>query len=208
MTTVTILSGLGYEWPSDIPAPTEFEFELVGNVRASASQFDGSVQTTEVPGARWVFTARWSILQGAEARAMTALAAKLRGGARRYLVPFFNKPAPQGTQQGAPTVNAAGTGGTTLALANCTIGKTFKTGDVWALDTGQVVMLDEDAVAATTSVLLHLATPIRTVPANGSVVEWQDPAVLMVSSAQSVRVPTQSGRQLKNVEIRFVEVFG
>lgn len=208
MTTLTIYSGLGYEWPAAIPAPTEFEFELLGNVRASASQFDGSVQTTEVPGARWVFTARWSILQGDEARAMTVLAAKLRGGARRYLVPFFNKPEPLGTQRGAPTVNASGTAGTTLALANCTIGMTFQAGDVWVLETGQAVMIDEDATAVTTSILLHLATPIRTIPANGSVVEWQDPAVLMVSSAQSVRVAAQSGNQLKNVEIRFVEVFG
>lgn len=207
MTTISISSGLGYLWPSDLNGVSEFEPEIISNVKGSTSQFNGVTQTTEVPGSRWIFTCRWAALSGEESNAMMALIGSLRGGAKRIFVPWFFRREPLGTQRGAPTVNASGTAGKVLALSNCTIGATFKRGDAWGLATGQTVILEEDAIALSTSVLLRVSIPIRTTPPNGSVAEWDDPGMLMISGSPSNRVATMSGNQLKNVEIRFVEAF-
>ncbi len=208
MTTLTIDSGLGYAWPEEITGATEVEHELVANVRGSSSQFDGSSQTVEVPGARYALTLRWNVLAGEEANAMLALVHQMRGGAKKILVPWFPRLEPLGTQRGAPTVNASGTGGSVLALNNCTIGGTFKRGDMWELETGQVVCVAEDATAYAASVILRVAVPIRTIPPNGSVAAWDGPRLLMISSNARNKVPAMSGNQVKNVELQFVEVFG
>lgn len=208
MTTITITSGLGYPWPDEIPGATEFEPELVANVRGNASTFDGSVQTIETPGARWRISCRWSYLKaGAEANAMMTLVALMRGGAAKIEVPWFWRRIPQGTLRGAPTVNASGTAGKVLALANCTIGATLEPGDMLGLETGQVVMVEESVTALTTSMLVRVSVPIRTVPPNGSLVTWDDPRMVMMAATPSNKLPTMSAGMLKNVELVFVEKF-
>jgi hypothetical protein len=207
MTQLVVNSGYGLTWPQEITGCSSFEPMTQANVKASTSQFDGSSQIIETPSARRTVRLSFNILAGEEANAMYALADNLRSGAKRVLVPWFARPVPLGTQRGAPTVNAAGSAGKTLALNNVTIGATFKRGDMWGLVTGQVVMIEEDATNYAASVILRLTVPLRKVPPNGSVAYWDRPRLVMRLADRGVTLPAMSGGQVRDVELNLIEDF-
>ena len=59
-----------------IRAPSEAAEKLIGLTQTHESPFDGSMQTLEMPGARWEFTVTWQTLSPDDRRELSAFLAR------------------------------------------------------------------------------------------------------------------------------------
>ena len=72
--------------------PNDMSFSIEYNTQISTSPLNGSIQTVEIPGARWKARFSYSGLTSPEANALIAWLAKLRGMAGRFVVYDFGQP--------------------------------------------------------------------------------------------------------------------
>ncbi|WP_313671447.1 hypothetical protein [Sandarakinorhabdus sp.] len=122
-------SPVGISLPA-IRRPAEAAERLVGLTQSHQSPFDGTLQTLEMPGARWEFTATWPVLGPDDRRLMVAFLSSLRGMAGR----FFFSPAQwsprRATGGGTPVIDGDFQAGTTLATRGWTaLGQAMRAGD-------------------------------------------------------------------------------
>jgi hypothetical protein len=174
-------SSVGISMPA-IRRPAEAAERLVGLTQSHQSPFDGTLQTLEMPGARWEFTATWPVLGPDDRRLMAAFLSSLRGMAGR----FFFSPAQwsprRATGGGAPVIDGDFQAGTTLATRGWTaLGQAMHAGD-WLsyVDTRgrrrlHMVVADASADAAGLAALL-VTPPIRRAGADGVAVDVAAPA--------------------------------
>lgn len=93
-----------YSFPTLSTGLTDFYLGQRSNVFVHASAPSGTVQTVEMPGARWTISLTLDRLPLADARKMTAFLTKMRGQANRFTCHDISKPAPSGTMRGTLTV--------------------------------------------------------------------------------------------------------
>lgn len=72
--------------------PSRASWRLVGNTQIQESPFDGTVQTVEMPGARWSGSWTWNSTSETEARAIAAFLAAMRGRAGRAALATVHAP--------------------------------------------------------------------------------------------------------------------
>jgi hypothetical protein len=171
-------------WPSGI-VPVDPEWGIKANTQVFVSDLNGSVQTVELPGARITCTLRLPPLERADAAQIEAFIAKLRGQANRAQIPLFGRRAPRGTWAGTPRVNnEAGSPtlsqtGTSLVCDGFSASATIKAGDWFNIGSGgQLVMVTDDATAnGSGQVTLSVQPPIRTAPADNTLLISTDPVL-------------------------------
>lgn len=171
-------------WPSAI-IPSGIQAGIKANTQVFVSDLNGSVQTVELPGARWTFEIDLPVLERADARLMEAFIAKLRGQANRAEIPFYGRLVPVGTWAGTPRVNnEAGSptlsqNGTTLVCDGFTAGAIIKAGDYFNLGTGgQLLMVTDDVTAdGSGNATLSVQPPIRTAPADNTLLVSTSPVL-------------------------------
>lgn len=105
-----------YAFPSTLPAPQRVRWELVNNTQTFTSPLTGSMQTLEIPGARWRFSATWGSFGAADAATMRAFLAKLRGQANRFTVSPWRYESPRGAGGGTPLVKGGSQTGNSLDI--------------------------------------------------------------------------------------------
>ena len=172
---------------------SQFQLSLVTNTQTFQSPLNKSVQTYELPGARWQLTATFENLGELDARMLKAWIAKLRGAAGRFYCSDLSHKRPNGKAIGAGTVYGAGQAGTSIISAwmipLATADSTILTADIdtfsidasagnvplWLLPgdycniNGElkiitdIVPLDNQGHAT-----LSFAPPLRAIPADGS----------------------------------------
>jgi hypothetical protein len=174
-------AAVGINLPA-IRRPAEAAERLVGLTQSHQSPFDGTLQTLEMPGARWEFTATWPVLGPDDRRLMAAFLSSLRGMAGR----FFFSPAQwsprRATGGGTPVIDGDFQAGTTLATRGWTaLGQAMRAGD-WLsyVDTRgrrrlHMVVADASADAAGLAALL-VTPPIRRAGADGVAIDVVAPA--------------------------------
>ncbi len=81
------------------------------------SPLNRAVQTYELPGARWAFSATWSALSAMDARIFKAWLSKLRGAAGRFYAGDLANKTPIGSVNGHGHVYGAGQTGSTIITA-------------------------------------------------------------------------------------------
>ena len=158
-------------WPGGIPAPNDFSFGLAANTQSGGrSPFDGTEQTLELPGARWVAELRFRHLDLAQWRTLDGFIVRLGGRAGRFTW------APPRPRRGVATVPSAVTmtGGQTAGSASLSVtgfatGGTavaWEAGDLlgWTDGTGRAAL--HMAVVATNAdtsgnATVAIAPPIR-----------------------------------------------
>lgn len=96
---------------------TQFELALVPNTQTFESPLNKSVQTGDLPGARWHLTATWENLLETDARAVKAWLAKLRGAAGRFYCCDLSHKQPSGKAIGSGAVWGADQGGRAIVTA-------------------------------------------------------------------------------------------
>lgn len=83
-------------------APTTLEFGLVSNTQTFVSPLNGTVQTLEMPGARWRASFSFENLSDADAATLQAFLVTLRGQAGRFYLWNFARSTPRGAGTAAP----------------------------------------------------------------------------------------------------------
>ena len=176
---------------------TSCTFSLVANTQTFESPLNKSVQTYELPGARWTFSATWQNLTEGDARVLKAWLLKLRGQAGRfYAYDLSHKTvAGQAVYGGDGTVYGAGqvgrslvtlwsppaiTADSTLYTADetITIDQTYYSSVHWLLPgdyfnvNGELKMITDVIPLTPTSNLATITfePPMRVAPADGAVV--------------------------------------
>ena len=90
-------------------------FSLQANTQTFESPLNKTVQTYELPGARWLFTATWQNLNQVDARAFKAWLAKLRGASGRFYAYDLSHKSPSGYASGTGLVYGAAQVGVSIS---------------------------------------------------------------------------------------------
>lgn len=173
-------------------APASMEFNLISNTQTFTSPLDGSVYTSELPGARWAFSLDFPSLQEADAALLQAFLAKLRGQANTFTMHNWARPTPRGTAGGTPLVNNSSVSPTTLQTGASIItkgwsaGATMKAGDYFTMNT-ELKMCVADATAdGSGNMTITFEPPIRNSPADNAAITVTRPtAVFMLTEPKS-----------------------
>lgn len=196
--------------PAAIPAPSECQWALVSATQSFSSPLSGAVQTLELPGARWSARLRWEWLTRAEAAALRAFLASLRGAAGRFRLWDHGAQTPRGSAAGVPVV-AAGSAGATLQTTGWTpsAAGVLLAGDYVGLATGQLCLVVADANAsAGGAAALSVEPPLRTVPATGSALVLTRPsAVMRLAGDDQARWDWRPAGLVRDMSIDCVETF-
>ena len=163
-----------------IRRPSEAAEKLIGLTQTHESPFDGSMQTLEMPGARWEFTVTWQTLSPDDRRELSAFLARLRGRAGRFTYgPIWSPRRAAGG--GVPVINGAGQSGEVLSTGGWTANaQAMRAGD-WLsyVDLGGRQRLHQVVVNASANAsgiaALTISPPIRRAGSNGAAVEIAAP---------------------------------
>lgn len=167
-------------------APARLRWGLIANTQISVSPLNGTIQTQELPGARWKIQCDFPALLDADAALMRGFLAKLRGQANRVDLWPFDRETPRGTIAGTPLVNGGSQTGTTLNIDGLTVGTTLLTGDYFAVGT-QLFMCVADATAnGSGQMAITCEPPIRSSPADNAAVTLTKPKARFILSGPEV----------------------
>jgi hypothetical protein len=196
-----------HAWPTlSRTAPREVEWSLVANTQTFASPLSQTVQTVEMPGARWRVSFTLENLQEDDAAKLQAFMAKLRGRAGRFTLHNFARPAPRGTASGTPLVMGAGQTGTTLAIDGMAAGATLLAGDYFGVN-GEFKIVVADATAnGSGEMSVTFEPPLRTSPADNAAVTLVAPTATFMLDDDAMRWITRAP-VLTTVPITATEAF-
>ena len=183
-----------------IRRPAEASERLIGLTQTHESPFDGTMQTLELPGARWEFTVTWPTLSPDDRRELAAFLARLRGRAGRFTYGPFWSPR-RATVVGVPIIWGDGQSGSVLVTASWPqFIQVMRAGD-WLsyIDTSgrrRLHQVVQDAFSdAGGAANLQITPPIRRAGAWGAAVEINAPVgVFMLvddnTPAMNIRAPS------------------
>lgn len=199
-----------YTFPTltEITRPATLEWSLESNTQVFLSPLNKSVQTMELPGARWRASFTFSDLKEVDAADLQAFLAKLRGQANRFYLWNFARETPRGTATGTPLVKGASQTGATLLTDGWTAGVTgiLKAGDFIGFN-GELRMVIADCNSdGSGNATVLLDCPMRSSPADNAAITTNKPTCTMMLSESSVRWVTRSPT-LTDITIDCVEMF-
>jgi hypothetical protein len=159
-----------FAWPTlTRKNPAQFDWSLASNTQTFASPLNGSIQTVEMPGARWKVAFTLDHLDAADSALLRAFLVKLRGQANRFTLHNLARPYPRGTGGGTPVVSGAGQTGASLTTSGWTISSTvLRAGDYFAVN-GELKLVIADVTSNGSGVAtVTFEPPLRGSPANGA----------------------------------------
>lgn len=167
---MTILS-----WPAAVPAPNDFSLGPIANTQSGGrSPFDGTEQTLELPGGRWMAELRFRHLDIAEWRALSAFVASLGGRAGRFTWSPVARFPRRATATGTPLVKGANQTGKALITDGWGTGTAFLVGDFFGYNdsSGRSMMhqVTNDAAITAGEVTLAFWPSIRRSPADNAAI--------------------------------------
>ena len=163
-------------------APSQMSFSLVANTMSFSSPLTRSVQTSELPGARWAAKMTFQNLTDADVRIFKAWINKLSGMAGRFYLWDFTHPVPSGTAAGSPLVNGASQVGRTLITDGWTASQSglLLPGDYFGVN-GELKVITAPAVSDSDgNATLEFESPLRASPDNNAVITITRPTCTMM----------------------------
>lgn len=213
-------------------APTQASFSLVANTQTFESPLNKSVQTYELPGARWAASWSYQNLTDADARILKTWLAKLRGQAGRFPCYDWTHPAPTGKAKRAGSVYGAGQSGRTInaqwTLLSLTIDNSYLTADMedltadavhetfsdWLLPGDYIgvngelkLVTDQVAMPSSGFVAIAFEPPFRSAPPAGAVITVIRPTCTMRLVDDKQDNMTFREQKRTDITISAVEVF-
>jgi len=210
-------------------APTSFVFPLTSNTQTFESPLNKTIQTYELPGARWSFTGTWENLTDLDARIIKGWLAKLRGAAGRFYMWDMQHPTPSGLAYGngflggyTPDNTLVTNWSVSLSL---TADNTHFTADNTMLDTtssafvwfepgdyigvnGELKMVTDRAAGSVDGVVITVEPPFRTPPPVGSAITLIKPTCVMrLMDDSQDKMEYNKDRNCTTVSISGIEVF-
>lgn len=151
-------------------APTVVSFRLFYNTQSFESPLNRTVQTLELPGARWMATIEYKNLQESDARILKAFLAQLRGAAGRFYLGDLSHGTPSGTALGNPLVKGASQVGTSLVTDGWTPDQTslLFPGDYFSVN-GELKLVTAVCVSdGSGNATITFEPPLRAAPADNA----------------------------------------
>jgi hypothetical protein len=190
--------------------PGRFEFGLRANVQLVTSNHNGSTQSIEMPGSRWLANLHWDGVQDAALYAeIESFWATVRGQANRVLLYHIRRPVPQGTLQTNGTFSASAAVGAPSLNLNATTGLTLLAGDMVGWNDGTSYQLFMATATATSSagVMTVQVTPqVRKAITSGQNYTVIRPTAQFVLTSNEVRIP-YSGYVGEGFSVDLVEAY-
>lgn len=192
-----------YAWPDDLRAAT-VQWRQRSNTQVATSPLTGSVQTQELPGARWLMTVQAAA--AVEVHALETLLVKLRGQANRVSVYPLHRPTPRGTWGGTPLVQGTAQVGASLITDGWTAGSTLLAGDFFAVN-GELKQVVADATANGSGVMtIVFEPPLRASPADNAPLTLIRPTCTMMLASPEWAIGIGAGTIIEGA-IDLVEVW-
>lgn len=162
-------------------------FSLMPNTQIFESPLNRSVQTVELPGARWLFSYNFESLESSDIRKLKAFLAQLRGASGRFYMEDKTY-LRSGTAAGTPLVNGALQVGSTLITDGWTPSQAL------LLDVGDYISINYELKLITQAVssdasgnaTLTFEPPLRNSPIDDAVIVVNSPkAIFRLSGDES-----------------------
>ena len=169
-------------WPTLSRLPSRQSLMLTYNTQVHVSPFDGSVQTQQMPGAKWGTTIEYDNLLPADALKLQAFLASLGGRAGRISVGNFGQPYPSGSAGGTPLINGFPylRGASSIGTDGWTPGATMRAGDFFGLD-DRLYQVNADATAnGSGQMTITFSPPLRTGPLDNAALTLSSPTTTMM----------------------------
>ena len=181
---------------------------LQANTQIFESPLDKTVQTLELPGARWGFSCTWANLLEADAALLQAFLVRLRGRSGRFTAHNWARPRPRGTctlYSVTVAVDAA-LGDTNASLAGCGASGTLLAGDFIGIN-GELKMVVAAAVADGSGAMsVTFEPPLRAGVAAGAAVTLDKPTAVFMLDEDRTSWTTGAG-VFTDVALAATEVF-
>jgi hypothetical protein len=193
-------------WPAALQAPTTVTWGVKANTQIMVSPLNGTVQTLELPGARWAVQMAFPAMAEAEAGPFQAYVMKLRGQANRAALYNHARNIPRGTAGGTPLVNGGSQTGASLITDGWSAGATLLQGDFFSVN-GELKMATADCTAdGSGNMTITFEPPLRASPANNAALTTTKPTALFILQEPETRWTTRPGKYT-NIDLAFVEAF-
>lgn len=182
-------------FPSIIPATCTWG--IVTNTQVTSSPISKSVQTQELPGARWKATLSFIDLPPSEARTLIPFLIQLRGRSGRFYLHDFSHPLPaQGTKAAeAVTISDAVTIASIADTSDLTIGDYVEVNDEVKIIT-----------AIPTSTTVTVEPPFRDQTA-GTATFDNASCIMMLQDDEQVQWASRGKIYLNNITLNCIEAF-
>lgn len=191
-------------WPTGL-CPNTFSLTQQTVQRVFASPYNGSEQVIDMLNDRWLISMTLPNRTFAQAAAVEAFVAALRGMTNTVNLFHWVRKQPRGTMRGAPTAQAMGIAADALTL-NTTPGATLLAGDMIGVS-GLLLQVASDTAANGAGVMaVALVNRLRKAIPAGAAVTWDKPTApfRLVSQASVQYVPGYS----TEVALDFAEAVG
>ena len=144
------------------------------------SPLTGSMQTQQLPGARWMtnITIEGVISEDDQA-ALQIFNLKMRGRAGRIAVPNLGYRR-RGTGGGTVLVKGASQVGATLITDGWTAGSTMKVGDFFQIGTEMKMVVANATADGSGNMTIVFEPPLRSIPADNAAINYTTPTVVMM----------------------------
>jgi hypothetical protein len=187
-------------WPTLTRYPTRVDWALRSLTQVHESPLNGSVQSLELPGSRWMASIVYeNVRDESDKAALRAFALQMRGRAGRVNVPVFQQITPRGTLGGTPLVAGASQTGATLNTDGWTVGATLLAGDFFKVG-GELKMSTANGTANGSGVMSVTFEPIlRASPADNAALTFTGLSVEMMAVADDFGWTYQAGSVLSFV---------
>jgi hypothetical protein len=180
-------------WPTlTRSAPEEFSLTLESNTQVSTSPLSKSVQTVEMPGARWKVSFTLRNLQEEDTSLLQGVGARLRGRAGRLEIYNFARPVPRGTASGTPLVKGASQTGTSLIIDGMAVGGTLLIGDYFSVNGELKIVVANASANGAGEMTVTFEPPLRASPADNAPVTLNKPTATFMLDEDSFRTLTRA----------------
>ena len=196
--------------PSGIK-PSSMEFGIEYNTHINTSPLSGSIQTVEIPGARWKASLTFNSLQPDDGREMAAFITSLRGSSGRFYITDYSHSSPRGTNLfSTVTVDGASQVGNTINTSGWTATQTglLLPGDYIELEGSELKMVtaqvDSDGSGDAT---ITFDPPIRTSPSDASTILTTGYRTVVLLDNDQINWVNQDNLLITDIVFSCIEAF-
>lgn len=156
--------------------PVSMTLVLQAAQRVNAAPFGGSEQAVDLLNERWALSMTLPARTQAEAAAVEAWLASMRGMVNTVALWHFVRPVPRGTMRGSPTLNGAhAAGAASIAITGGTANGTLLAGDLLGLG-GLLLMVAADVTLNGSGAgTVSIANRLRVAQSNGAAITYNKP---------------------------------
>jgi hypothetical protein len=191
--------------------PSTFTFGITFNTQINVSPLSNSVQTIEIPGARWTANMSFSNMEAEESRVLSAFLARLRGSSGRFKLKDFTHPTPRGSNlHSIVTVNGASQTGNSINTSGWTASQTgaLLVGDYIQFVNNELKIVTADVTAdGSGDATITFEPPIRTIPGDGNTITTTACETIMLLESDSISWATDNNGLITNISFNCIEGF-